>query len=178
MTINELYGRGSAAELLVVLAPGSFTVSVSQVSMPYGTRGLAEWRDPGSGNALVGMAKVDFYAQRCHFAVLDLEPAYRNRGIYTYLCSSLCDWLERKGVLWVTASPRNAYSSWVLQLAGFVVDDPQTGFLRYDVPGRDTRRRQFVDWKHGIAPEPAWHAALKASPPTADDTAGLPVADD
>ena len=49
--------------------------------------------------------------------------------------------------------------------------------LRMDVPWATSRRREYVQWKRGLADEPAWHVELKTNPPAVEPTA-LPGADD
>lgn len=174
MTINEIYGAGSALALVVALQPmDPYTVDTVQADIPNGARVYVKWFD---GATQFGAMKVDFFSTVAHFQSFNLDPPYRALGIYSRLLNRLCNFLEDRGVTYITAAPRNRYSSWVLQLGGFV-PNPDWRTIRCDI-GPGSRRKSYVAWKLSLAAEPAWHVTLKAQAPPVEDAGGLPVVDD
>lgn len=173
--LDDLLGSGAWTDLQAALAPpasSALTVSAAQVETADGVRVYVEWQKDG---ASVGSMKFDVRpGGGVHFPTLAFVPAFRRAGVFSKLCSDLCDYLQARGVTAITASPANDYASWVLQLPGFV---PVGDRLRMAVTGTNSRRRQYVRWKRGLAAEPQWHVDLKASPPPVQPTA-LPEADD
>lgn len=166
MGLDALYGEGTAAafaqrmDLNALFASSTATIVETDMDEAEDGEVAVEviWRGPGSR---IGLYRLIFHPTYVECTGLAVEPAWRNRGLLSFLIGRMNPWWVSLGLLANTmvAMP-DSLGDRVLRLAGF--HDLEDGSFGTELPA--TRCMEFVAWANEGEPpesEPAWRKELE-----------------
>ena len=117
MTLDELYGRGTAKAFQKACGDPS----MKEVSIDEGVRVYVDWAD---GSTM----KIDCSPERVNF----LSLTSNRKGLYSDLCNELPELFQRRGVTHFAASPASEQASAVLRKRGDWKTAPRRG-IRWEL---------------------------------------------
>ncbi len=170
MSLDALFGTGTAAAFATKLdistaVPGaSVTVSESTEVSKYESVGVeAVWTLDGEE---VAKLMIEAHKHWANYTLLNVQPAFRGKGIYQALILQQPQWWASLGVPALVASPRDPRAEYILALGGFHRQELR-GYPRFAALTSGDRMEEYAAWLTAGRPEetqPVWHAELAANP--------------